>query len=139
MLYVEGVIVGHRGAATPLSKEMSMKYMLLLYSADDAGPKAGSPEQAAEMPKWFAYGEELEKAGCMLAGDALHGIDTATTVQVRDGATLATDGPFAETKEVLGGFYMIDVADLDEAKKWAAKVPLAPYGSVEIRPIMEFG
>ena len=116
-----------------------MRYMLLLYSAPDAGPEAGSPEQAAEMPKWFAYGAELDAAGAHIAGDALHPADTATTVRVRDEKTVVTDGPFAETKEVLGGFYMIDVADLDEAKKWAAKIPLAPYGSVEIRPIMELG
>jgi hypothetical protein len=115
-----------------------MKYMLLLYSAEDAGPEMGSPEQAAEMPMWFQYGADLTEAGAHIAGDALHGCDTATTVRVRDGETLVTDGPFAETKEVLGGFYMIDVDNLDEAKKWAAKVPLAPYGSVEIRPIMEF-
>ena len=115
-----------------------MRYLLLLYSADDAGPAAGSPEQAAEMPKWAAYGEELTSAGAFVAGDALHGTDTATTVRIRDGQTMVTDGPFAETKEVLGGFYMIDVDNLDEAKKWAEKIPLAPYGSVEIRPIMEF-
>jgi len=116
-----------------------MRYLLLLYSAENAGPAEGTPEQAAEMQKWFAYSSELTEAGVHLAGDALHGTDTATTVQVRDGSTVVTDGPFAETKEVLGGFYMIDVENLDEAKKWAAKVPLAPYGSVEIRPILEFG
>ena len=115
-----------------------MQYMLLLYSADDAGPAAGSPEQAAEMPKWMAYGDELTAAGAMVAGDALHGIDTSTTVRVRDGETVTTDGPFAETKEVLGGFYIIDVDDLDAATEWAAKIPLAPYGSVEIRPVMTF-
>ena len=116
-----------------------MRYLLLLYSEQTAGPAAGSPEQAAEMPKWFAYSAELEAAGANIAGEALHPVDTATTVRVRDDKTLTTDGPFAETKEVLGGFYMIDVADLDEAKKWAAKIPLALYGSVEIRPILELG
>ena len=115
-----------------------MKYLLLLYSAENAGPPEGSPEQAAEMQQWFAFGNEMNEAGVVLAGDALHGIDTATTIQVRDDKAIATDGPFAETKEVLGGFYMIDVENLDEAKKWAAKVPLAPYGSVEIRPVLEF-
>ncbi|MGI9612436.1 MAG: YciI family protein [Acidimicrobiales bacterium] len=114
-----------------------MRYLLLLYSAADAGPADGSPEQAAQMPKWFEFSNELSEAGSHLAGEALHGEETATTVRVRDGAPIVTDGPFAETKEVLGGFYMIDVENLDEAKKWAAKVPLAPYGSVEIRPIME--
>ena len=114
-----------------------MRYMLLLYSATDAGPTPGSDEFAAEMNEWFNYTNELTEAGAMLGGEPLQGIDTATTVQVRDGKTLTTDGPFAETKEVLGGFYMIDVPDLDAAREWAAKIPSAPYGSVEIRPIME--
>lgn len=114
-----------------------MRYMLLLYSANDAGPTPGSDEHAAEMNEWFAYSNALVEAGAMIGGEPLQGIDTATTVQVRDGKTLSTDGPFAETKEVLGGYYMIDVPDLDAATEWAAKIPLAPYGSVEIRPIME--
>lgn len=116
-----------------------MRYLLLLYSAHGSGPEEGSPEHAAEMQKWFSLTEDLAEAGVLLGGEALHGTDTATTVQVRNEATLTTDGPFAETKEVLGGFYLIDVADLDEATKWAAKIPSAPYGSVEIRPIMELG
>ncbi|MEM8926044.1 MAG: YciI family protein [Actinomycetota bacterium] len=114
-----------------------MRYMLLLLSAEDVGPQPGTPEQAAEMQEWFAITKEMEEAGVLLGGEALHGSDTATTVRVRDGVTGVTDGPFAETKEVLGGFYMIDVANLDEATKWAEKIPSVPYGSVEIRPIME--
>ena len=114
-----------------------MRYMLLLYSAEDASPAPGTPEQAAEMNEWFAFTEALVEAGAMVAGDPLHGIDTATTVRIRDGKTLSTDGPFAETKEILGGYYIIDVDDLDAATEWAARVPLAPYGSVEIRPILE--
>ncbi|MEZ5371544.1 MAG: YciI family protein [Microthrixaceae bacterium] len=120
------------------TKGTIMQYMLLLYSADDAGPARGSAEQAAEMPLWMAYGEALGQAGAFVAGDALHPADSATTVRVRDGRTVSTDGPFAETKEVLGGFYLIDVEDLDAAIEWASKVPLAPYGSVEIRPVMVF-
>ncbi|MEL6983749.1 MAG: YciI family protein [Actinomycetota bacterium] len=114
-----------------------MRYMLLLYSAEDAGPQPETEEFGAEMEKWFAYTNEITEAGHMLGGEALQGSETATTVQVRDGKALTTDGPFAETKEVLGGFYMIDVPDLDAAREWAAKIPSAPYGSVEIRPIME--
>lgn len=114
-----------------------MRYMLLLYSATDAGPAEGSPEQAAEMPEWMTYSQDLIDAGAMISGEPLHGIDTATTIRLRDGEAVTTDGPFAETKEVLGGFYMIDVDDLDAARMWAAKCPLARYGSVEIRPIME--
>ncbi len=114
-----------------------MRYLLLLHSAPDAGPEPGSPEEAAEMPQWFAVTEEMGKAGVMLGGEALHGVETATTVRVRDGKTVTTDGPFAETKETLGGFYMLDVDSLDDAIEWATKLPNAPYGSIEIRPIME--
>lgn len=116
-----------------------MRYMLLLYSAEAAGPADGSPEQAAEMQQWFSYSQEMVDAGVMISGEPLHGIETATTVRIRDNATVTTDGPFAETKEILGGFYMIDVEDLDAAAAWAAKAPLASYGSVEVRPIMEVG
>ncbi len=114
-----------------------MQYMLLLYSAADAGPAAGSPEQAAEMQEWFGYTQAMAEAGVLIAGDPLHGIETATTIRVRNGESLSTDGPFAETKELLGGYYIIDVPDIDAATSWAAKCPLAPYGSVEVRPIME--
>lgn len=114
-----------------------MQYMLLLYSAEDAGPTPGSPEQAAQMQEWFAYTEALSAAGALVSGEPLQGSETATTVRVRNGETVFTDGPFAETKEVLGGFYLIDVDDLDAALGWAAKIPLAPYGSVEVRPLME--
>jgi hypothetical protein len=92
----------------------------------------------AEMPRWFEYTQALQDAGVMVAGDALQPIDTATTVRVRDGETLITDGPFADTKEALGGYYIIDVADLDAALKWAARIPNVTRGSVEVRPVMVF-
>lgn len=114
-----------------------MQYMLLLYSAEDAGPQPGSPEQAAQMQEWFAYTEALQKSGALISGEPLQGSETATTVRIRNGETVLTDGPFAETKEVLGGYYLIDVGDLDAALKWAARIPLAPYGSVEVRPLLE--
>ena len=114
-----------------------MRYLLLLFSAPDAGPAPGSPEEAAEMPQWFAVTEEMAQAGVMQGGEALQPVETATTVRVRDGKVSATDGPFAETKELLGGYYLLDVADLDEAMAWAAKLPNAPYGSIEIGPVME--
>jgi hypothetical protein len=124
------------GSQSP--KEDVMKYMLLLYSAPDAGPAPDSPEGEAQMGQWFAVTDEMGKAGVLVAGDALHPTTTATTVRVRDGGTVLTDGPFAETKEALVGYYLIDVPDLDAASEWAAKMPLAPYGSVEIRSLMEF-
>jgi hypothetical protein len=114
-----------------------MKYMLLLYADETLGPQPGSPEQAAQMQEWFAYTDALEKSGSLVSGEPLQGVETATTVRVRNGETVLTDGPFAETKEILGGFYMIDVDDLDDALGWAARIPLAPYGSVEVRPLME--
>jgi hypothetical protein len=115
-----------------------MRYMLLLYRQPDAGPAPGSPEEAASMPQWMAYGQALAEAGAMISGDALHGVDTATTVR-RDGDELVTtDGPFAETKETLGGYYVIDVPDLDAAIAWADKCPLIEYGTVEIRPLVDF-
>ena len=91
------------------------------------------------MPKWFAYGEELSKAGAMLGGDALQPTSAATTVRERGGQRLVTDGPFAETKEQLGGYYLIDVPDLDAALDWASKIPNIARGSVEVRPVMNFG
>lgn len=115
-----------------------MKYALLLYSDEAAGPQPGTPEMDAEMPLWFQYTEQLEASGKHLGGEALNPESTATTVRVRDGKTVTSDGPFAETKEALGGFYLIEADDLDEAIAWAEKIPSAPYGSVEIRPIMSF-
>jgi len=112
------------------------QYILLIYAPTEGGP---SPEELeAEMPRWFSYTQELQDAGVMRAGEALHGADAATTVRVRDGKRLTSDGPFAETKEVLGGYYVIDVPDLDAALAWAEKIPSVGYGSVEVRPVMVF-
>ena len=90
------------------------------------------------MPRWFEYTQALRDAGVMVAGEALQEADTATTVRVRNGQRLTSDGPFAETKEVLGGYYVIDVADLDAALSWAERIPNVGYGSVEVRPVMVF-
>jgi hypothetical protein len=110
--------------------------MLLIYNPSDRTP---SPEEmAAELPRWTAYSEGLQSAGVMQAGDALHPGDTATTVRVRDDETQFTDGPFAETKEILAGYYVIDVPDLDTALKHASKMPNIAYGSVEVRPVVDF-
>lgn len=115
-----------------------MKYALLLYSDSAVSPDYGTPEMDAEMQEWFNFTEELQASGKHLGGEALNPTETATTVRVRDGKTITADGPFAETKETLGGFYLLEAADLDEAVAWAEKIPLAPYGSVEVRPVMEF-
>jgi hypothetical protein len=109
-----------------------MQYLLLLYMPVDATP------DPAEHGAWMQYTQDLRESGAMVGGDALQGLDTATTVRVRETETLVTDGPFAETKEMLGGYYLIDVPDLDAALAWAAKIPSVGYGSVEVRPIMVF-
>ena len=111
------------------------KYMLLIYSPTEGGP---SPEEmAAEMPRWYEYTQSLQDAGILVAGDPLHPVDAATTVRVRDGETQITDGPFAETKELLGGYYILDCPDLDTALAHAARVPNVHYGSIEVRPVMD--
>ncbi len=115
-----------------------MKYMLLIYGPPDEVPAEGTPEAEAEMGQWFAYDRELRESGAFLGGDALYPASTATTVRVRDGERTLTDGPFAETKEVLGGYYAVDVPDLDGAVEWAAKMPNVGRGSVEVRPLVDF-
>lgn len=109
-----------------------MQYLLLIYTPTDAEP------DPAMHPVWMDYTRQLQESGAMVAGDALQGLDTAQTVRVRDGETLVTDGPFAETREMLAGYYLIDVPDLDAALGWAAKIPSVGFGSVEVRPVMVF-
>jgi hypothetical protein len=112
------------------------QYMLLIYGPVEGGPS--EEEMRAEFPRWMEYTQSLQDSGVLVAGDALQPGDTATTVRVRDGETVLTDGPFAETKELLGGYYVLDVPDLDAALKWAAKMPNVSYGTVEVRPVMVF-
>lgn len=111
-----------------------MKYLLLLYHAES--PELGSPEAMAE---WGHYEEFLAPRGVKIAAAALHPTESATTISIRDGETLITDGPFADTKEQLGGFYLLECADLDEAIAIAARNPWAPTGHIEIRPVLNFG
>lgn len=115
-----------------------MQYMLLIYAAENAGPEYGTPEFEAFMNAYFAFTEETKANGVFVAGDALQAIDTATTLTVRDNKASTTDGPFAETREVLGGYYILDCKDLDEALSYAAKIPTAAHGSIEVRPVMVF-
>jgi hypothetical protein len=116
-----------------------MRYLLLIYGPE-WDPSALTPEQAqASMEEWTNYSADLLKRGKSEGGEALEPSSTATTVRVRNGETLTTDGPFAETNEVLGGYYLINAKDLDEAIEIAAKCPAAGNGSIELRPITEFG
>lgn len=116
-----------------------MKYMILIY-VDPATYAGVSEEQfQAEMAQYFALSPEAKARGIGVdSGEGLKGIETATTVRVRDGKTVLTDGPFAETKEHLGGFYLIDVKSLDEAIDFATRVPDVVRGSIEVRPIMDY-
>jgi hypothetical protein len=113
-----------------------MKYALLIYS--DPTVEASPEEQAKVMEDYYKFTASINERGINLGGEALDGIDTATTVRVRNDKTLTTDGPFAETKEVLGGFYLIDVADLDAAIAVAAELPGSWHGSVEVRPLWDW-
>ena len=99
-------------------------------------PNGRPPE--GETEAYIAYTGELVENGKFVAGDPLQGVDTATTVEVDNGRIVTTDGPFAETKEILGGYYIVDVDDIDEAIAWAAKIPTATWGKIEVRPLMEF-
>ncbi|MDQ2677611.1 MAG: YciI family protein [Actinomycetota bacterium] len=112
-----------------------MKYMLMLRYEKDAGPAEGTPEFDAEMQQWGELSQQLQESGVFLAALGLDSEDTATTLRVRDGDTVLSDGPFAETKELFFSYYLLDVPDLDAAIEWAARMPNAAYGSVEIRPL----
>jgi len=114
-----------------------MKYILLIYSSDQAWAALTPAQLQAVMGQYGTFTQSIRSSGQMLGGDKLEPASTATTVRVRDGKTLTTDGPFAETKEQLGGFYLIEAKDLDEAIAIAARIPGAGYGSVEVRPISE--
>ncbi|MGH2719747.1 MAG: YciI family protein [Actinomycetota bacterium] len=115
------------------------RYMALIYGSE-AGMAAASAEDTAMMVKAYAaYTEAAQAAGIFESGDGLQPTTTATTVRVRDGQASTTDGPFAETKEALGGFYLFKCKDLDEAIEWAAKIPGASYGSIEVRPVIDYG
>ena len=115
-----------------------MKYLLTIYS-DESRYGSMTPEQSAQlMADYGAFGREAQAAGVLLGGEGLQPTSTATTVRVRDGETLFTDGPFAETREQLGGFYLVETKDLDEAITIAGRIPAARFGCVEVRPIMTF-
>jgi hypothetical protein len=111
------------------------EYLCLLYNED-----ADEAERAArwdELPRWHALTERMREAGVWVANNPLHGVEAATTVRVRAGDVQLTDGPFATTKEILAGYYLLRCRDLDEALRWAAQFPLAEYGSVEVRPVLD--
>lgn len=111
------------------------QYMLLLYNNEVDGAEQSARE--AQFPLWRELNESLQSSGLLVASGRLHDAASATTVRVRDDEATITDGPFAVTKEILAGYYLLDCRDLDEALEVAARVPLARYGSVEVRPVMD--
>ena len=114
-----------------------MKYALLIYGDETGWDTISEAEKQALYEKYDAFGNEVAKRGMMRGGEELHATPSATTVRVRNDETLVTDGPFAETKEQLGGFFLIECKDMDEAIEVAAKIPGARRGSVEVRPCVE--
>jgi hypothetical protein len=115
-----------------------MQFMLLIAGDEAAMAKASPEDMRAMMGAYWAYTEAMKDAGVHKAGDALQPTSTATTVRVRDGKTQVLDGPYAEAKEQLGGYYLIEAPDLDAALEWAARCPGASTGSIEVRPVMVF-
>ena len=115
-----------------------MKYLCLIYDDESQWPKMPKSESEKLYGEYFAFTEGIKKTGHYIGGNPLQPTNTATTVRVRNGKLSTTDGPFAETKEQLGGYYLIEAKDLNDAIQVAAKIPSARMGSIEVRPIMEF-
>jgi hypothetical protein len=113
----------------------TMQYLVLLTYRPGEGPEEGTPAYDAEMARWGALNQEMREAGVVLGASGLK-VDAATTVRAPGGELTVTDGPFAETKETFFSFYMLELEDLDAAIAWAAKMPAAEYGSVDIRPMV---
>jgi hypothetical protein len=116
-----------------------MRYLCLIYDNEKTFADMPKEESDAIFGEYYAFTEGIKSSGHWLGGEALQPVNTATTVRLRNGKISTTDGPFAETKEQLGGYYLINAKDLNEAIQIVAKIPSVRYGSIEIRPIMEFG
>ncbi len=114
-----------------------MQYLLMIYDPEKKWATMPEAERNALMGEYMKFTSDIKASKHFLAGDALQPTHTATTVRVRDGKTATTDGPFAETREQLGGYYLIEAKDLDEATMIAAKIPSARFGSIEVRPVMK--
>jgi hypothetical protein len=113
-----------------------MHYMLLIYSPEDQWQSLSEDERNTIYAEYGALGNDLRAQGKFVAADELQPVTTATSVRVRGGETQVTDGPFAETKEALGGYYLIEAESLDEAIEWAARIPSARHGTIEVRPVV---
>lgn len=115
-----------------------MQYMLLIYNDPDREPSYGSPEFQAMMADYFNANERMKADGVLRAGEGLQGVETAVSLRHKGGKVETMDGPFAETREHLGGYYVIDVPDLDAALTYAALIPSSRFGTIEVRPLMTY-
>jgi len=113
-----------------------MQYLLLIYDEESTWAEMPEAERNAVYGEYAAYTTALQESGALVGANQLQPTGTATTVRIRDDEQVVTDGPFAETKEALGGYYLIEVDSIDEALEWAAKIPSARYGTIEVRPIV---
>src|SRR3954454_13683342 len=141
--YPEHVVLRFRRSTgcrrrSPSERELSMQYLLLIYRNEAEQAKMDGAAGQKMMQDYGAFTQSIIQSGHFKAGDGLQPTSTATTVRVRDGKTLTTDGPFAETREQLGGYYLVEARDLDAALEIAARIPGAKVGSVEVRPIMVY-
>ena len=112
------------------------KYMLLIYEDPQTGPAPDTPEAQQEFQEYGTFTQQIQEDGAFVSGEPLQSTDTATTVRVDGGEAVLSDGPFADTKEWLAGYYVLDCPDLDSATKYAAKIPAARHGAIEVRPVM---
>ena len=115
-----------------------MQYMILIYSDPALEPAYGTPEFDQMMGGFFAANDRMKADGVLRHGEALKGVETATSLRIRGGKVETMDGPFAETREHLGGYYVVDMPDLDAALKYAAMLPSASFGTIEVRPLMDY-
>ena len=115
-----------------------MQYMLLIYNDPAKEPAFGTPEFQQMMAGYFSANERMKADGVLRGGEGLQGVETATSLRIQNGKVETMDGPFAETREHLGGFYLIEAATLDDALAFAAVIPVARLGSVEVRPVMDY-
>lgn len=115
-----------------------MNYMLLIYNDPALEPAYGTPEFQAMMGGFFALNEKMKADGVLRGGEGLQGVETATSLRIKGGKVETMDGPFAETREHLGGYYIVEVPDLDAALKYAAMIPSANFGTIEVRPLMDY-
>jgi len=116
-----------------------MKYLLLMYADESIGPNMSQEELQAASKTWAEFRKELSASGVLISSNGVAPESSVTTIRVRNDKTLLTDGPFAETHEQLGGYFLVDCENLDEAIRWAEKIPTAKYGSIEIRPLWSPG